>query len=216
MNLAVAACAVGLALSSRVMAQSGCSAGTAAAEGRRRLWRRQRRGHRPCRRHSLVRGTPHPHRPGRGHEHGRPHRRIVRQRHGRRRNPGDAARHQLGRDVRLLELRLQEHPPQGRREGLPLAPRVRTEEGHHDAHRAEQRRAGGPAHHAHHGAVLRRTDLRLAAHAVPGRGGRPQDRDSGGHRPRFARGRAARHDVAARRFSADRESTARCSWTAAR
>ncbi len=41
------------------------------------------------------------------------------------------------------------------------------------------------------------------ADAVPGGGGGPQDGDSGHHRPRFAGGRPARHDVAARHFSSD-------------
>ena len=52
----------------------------------RGLRRRQRAGHRSCRRHPLARRAPDPYRPGGRDEHGRPHRWLVRDRDGRRRD----------------------------------------------------------------------------------------------------------------------------------
>ena len=120
-------------------------------------------------------------------------------------HPGDAAGHRLGPDVRVLELCVQEHPSQGRRPRLPVAPRVRPQEGHRAASLAEQRPSGGPA--ALPGSprpITPNPTFDDAAHALQGGGRGPAHGRSGRARSRIAGARDARHDVAPGRLPARR------------
>ena len=116
----------------------------------------------------------------------------------------------------VVELRLQEHPPQGRRARLPVPARVRPEGRHRRPDLAQQRRAGRPAARADRRAVLRHRPLRPPADAVPGGGRRPGECHRSGDGSRVARPGDARDDVAAPRSSRRSSATGGCWSTAAR
>ena len=184
---------------------------------RRRVRRRQRARPRARRRHPLVRGASHPDRPGRRHQHGRADRRRLRVGHVAARAERSCSAETDWDEMfgfspfRYKNMRrkddARDYPSRiefGLKRGIvpPLA-----------LNNGQQvdfllARIAGPYRHAH--------ELRRSADAVPRRRRRSRHGAAGRPRPRLARRRDARDDVAARHLSAGGDATAGCWSTAAR
>ncbi len=190
--------------SARSRSPAATHAGSGPADGRRRIWRRQRPRHRARRCHPLAGRAPDPDRCGGRDQHGRPDRGRLRHRNG---SGGTADVHHdagLGSAVRRVDVQVQEHPAQDRRPRVSIAPRVRPQRRGRAANRPEHRPGRRAAPRPHRGAVLRHAGLRRPADAVPD-GGRRSPVGPTGRDAAWVPGRRhARHDVAAAHLSAHR------------
>ena len=168
-----------------------------ASHGGSGLRRRERPRDCPRRGHPVARGASHPCGRGGRHQHGRPDWRCLCLRDGCAGTAGPARLAELGRAVRRVDLRLQEHPPQDRRARVSLAAGVRTQGRHRAPHVAQQRRVRRVDARPHLGALPRNGQLRQPADAVPDRRGGSRHGAPGRDPARLAGRRHARHDVAA-------------------
>ena len=190
--------------SARSRSLAATHAGSGPADGRRRIRRRQRPRHRARRCHPMAGGAPDPDRCGGRDQHGGPDRGRLRHRNG---SGGTGDVHHdagLGSAVRRVDVQVQEHPAQGRRPRVSVAPRIRPQRRGRAANRSEHRPGRRAAPRPHRGAVLRHAGLRRPADAVPDGGCRSPVGPAGRDAARVPGGRHARHDVAAAHLSAHR------------